>query len=118
MQTTIRIRSGERAAYFDSYTKRFLQDNSPELMDLEATSLKLGDQFVADGALLAGIAYEGETRTLELAFDTGEHRIYEPKEVWVVEEADGSLISIEIVDREGGAEVVEIRPAGPRRSKE
>jgi hypothetical protein len=68
-----------------------------------------------EGARLIGITYDARTRTLELALDSGDHRVREPREVWVVEEPDGFPGTIEIVRPDGAREVVTIRKVGIRR---
>lgn len=114
MTRTLRLSRDRLASYFDAYTKRFLRDGSPEAVDIEVTSLHLGDQPLAQGARLIGITYDADTRTLELAFESGDHRVYEPQEIWVVEEPDGALSGLEIVGRDGSQEVVDIRSVGLR----
>jgi hypothetical protein len=55
-----------------------------------------------------------ETDTLEFAFDVGDHRVIKPREVWVVEEQDGFVSSLEI-ERAGRArEVVTVKKVGVR----
>jgi hypothetical protein len=102
------------AAYFDAFTKRFLRDGSPEAVDVEVVAREWGDQQPVQGARLIGITYEEDTRTLEFAFDVGDHRVVKPKEVWAVEEPDGFISSLEI-ERPGKVkEVVTIKKVGLR----
>jgi hypothetical protein len=70
---------------------------------------------MADGAHLTGISFDPDTKVLELALDSGDHRVYEPREVWAVEEANGSLSALEIMAKDGSLEVVEIKAVGLRR---
>lgn len=52
---------------------------------------------------------------LELELDRGDHRVYQPQEVWVVEEPNGFVSSIEIVRPNGRREIVNIKQVGLRR---
>jgi hypothetical protein len=114
MSETKRIPHEQLEAYFDAFTKRFLRDGSPEAVDVEVVAPDLGDQQPIQGARLLGITYDEDTRTLEFAFDVGDHRVIKPRAVWVVEEPDGFVSSLEI-ERAGRArEVVSIKKVGLR----
>ena len=114
MSATKKIPRKQLAAYFDAFTKRFLRDGSPEAVDVEVVAPELGDQQPVQGARLLGITYDENRRTLELAFDAGDHRVINPKEVWAVEEPDGFISSLEI-ERPGKVkEVVTIKKVGLR----
>lgn len=115
MPATLKIVPGDLAAYFDLFTKRFLRDGSPEAADLELVATDWGDQFALEGARLIGITYDARRRTLEFALDSGDHRVLEPREVWVVEEPDGFPGTIEVVRPDGTREVVTIKKVGLRR---
>ena len=60
------------AAYFDTFTARFLRDGAPEAVDIEVVAPDWGDQQPVLGARLIGITYDADTRTLEFAFDVGD----------------------------------------------
>jgi hypothetical protein len=115
MSETTRIPRERLKEYFDAFTKRFLRDGSPEAMDLELVGSELGDQFIAEGARLIGITYESRDNVLEFALDVGDHRIYDPEEVWVVEDADGFVSAIEVVHGDASREVINIKKVGLRR---
>jgi len=116
MPTTLKISPEDLAAYFDVFTKRFLRDGSPEAADLEVIAPDWGDQYAAEGARLIGITYDARTNTLEFALDSGtDHRIREPREVWVAEEPDGFASTIEVVRPDGMREVVTVKRVGLRR---
>ena len=101
--------------YFAAFTRRFLQDGSPEAVDVEVLEPDWGDQFVTQGARLLGITYDPHTDSLEFELDAGDHRIVEPGEVWAMEEEDGFLSAIEVVHSDGAREVVSIKRVGLRR---
>lgn len=120
MSATKRIPREQLQAYFDAFSRRFLLDGSPEAADVELVSPSLGDQVLARGARLAGITYDPRADSLEFSFEltiheTGDHRVLSPKEVWVVEDDDGFVSSMEVVRPDGTREVVEIKKVGLRR---
>ena len=114
MATTMKVEADRLEAYFGVFTKHFLRDDSLQAADVEVLSSELGDQFVAEGAHLTGITYDPRTRALEFYFESGDHRVYEPKEVWVEEEEDGFVRAIEVVRPDGTKEVVRLRRLGLR----
>jgi hypothetical protein len=116
MSTTNRVPPENLASYFDGFTRRFLQRGSTDAMDVEVLGPDLGDQRVAEGVRLTGITYEPRANTLELAFDTGEHRIFAPREVWSVEESDGFLSAIEVIMPDETREIVSLKRVGLRRA--
>ena len=114
MSAMTRIPVERLAAYFDAFTKRFLRDGSPEAVDVEVLAPDLGSQLAAAGARLIGITYDPHDNALEFALESGEHRAFQPKEVWVTEEPDGFLSALEVVRGDGVREVVQLRRVGLR----
>jgi hypothetical protein len=115
MATTTKVPRERWLAYFDTFTKRFLRDGSPEAADVELVATDWGDQIPASGTRLLGLTYDPRTDSLEFSLDVGDHRILGPQEVWAVEEPDGFIDSIEIVRGDGGRELVTIKRVGLRR---
>ena len=115
MSATLRIPDEQLERYFTDFTKRFLQDGSPEAIDVEVLEHEWGDQVVAAGARLIGVTYDPRSHALEFELDSGDHRIYQPREVWAVEEEDGFLSAIQVVRPDGGREVVRVQRVGLRR---
>jgi hypothetical protein len=64
---------------------------------------------------LLGITYDRKKDSLEFALDSGDHRVLDPGEVWVMEEPDGFVSAVEVVRPDGGREVVSVKRLGPRR---
>jgi uncharacterized protein YuzE len=114
MAITMKIEADRLQAYFEVFTKHFLRDDSWHAADVEVLSSELGDRFVAEGAHLLGITYDPRTRALELYLESADHRVYQPKEVWVEEEEDGFVRAIEVVRPDGTKEVVRLRRLGLR----
>lgn len=115
MSTTTKVPDERLAEYFTAFTKRFLLDDSPEAVDVEVIDPDLGDLTAARGVRLLGITYDTKANSLELELEPGDHRVYKPREVWTVEEADGFLSAIEVVHRDGGRDVINVKRVGLRR---
>src|SRR5262245_27438048 len=110
MSVTTRIPPDKLQRYFDTFTKKFLLHDSPDSIDAEIIAPDLGDQEALQGAHLTGVSYDPKEGTLEFAIeDLGDHRIYRPREVWAVEEADGFVSAVEIVRDDNSREVVTVR---------
>src|SRR5215210_3609692 len=90
MSETKRIATDQLTRYFDAFSKRFLMGESPDVVDVEVLS-DMGDQRVAIGARLVGVDYDPHTNALELELESGDHRAFNPREVWAVEEPDGFI---------------------------
>jgi hypothetical protein len=112
MMTTTRIPEERLQSYFDSFSKHFLMQESTVATDVEVLTSELGDQFAAEGARLMGISYDPRSRSIDIEMEGDDHRVYNPSEVWVVEEEDGFLKVIEMVQTDGTREVVRIRRLG------
>lgn len=110
MQETRRVPREELQSYFDTFTKHFLRNDSTTAVDVEVLSPTLGDQFEAENAHLVGVSYDPKANSVELAFESGDHRVLSPTEVWVEEETtDGFVRAIEIVHTDGAKDVVRVR---------
>jgi len=99
-------------AYFESFTKRFLQDDSPEAVDVEVLAPDWGDQYAARGAQLYGVTYDHGSDALEFAVESGTHRIYHPGEVWIIEESDGFIGTIEVERPDRTREIITVKRVG------
>jgi uncharacterized protein YuzE len=114
MQVTTKLPKDRLESYFDAFTKHFLRNETTNAADVEVLSNEWGDQFEAEGAHLAGVTYDPKADALEIYFEGGDHRLYNPAEVWTVEDTDGFVRAIEIVLHDGTREVVRVRRLGVR----
>lgn len=76
--------------------------------EIEVASLDLGDQITAEWIPLLGITYDSRNDLLDVALDRYDHLIRHPREV-IVDEADGGLTSVAVVDAEGTKQVVRMK---------
>jgi radical SAM superfamily enzyme with C-terminal helix-hairpin-helix motif len=114
MLSTTKIPRDQLEAYFDKFTKHFLRNESTNAVDVEVLTPELGDQYEAEGAHLVGVTYDPKSNAVELALESGDHRVYRPVEVWTLEDSDGFVKAIEIVHKDGAREVVRVRRLGVR----
>jgi hypothetical protein len=111
MPATRKLEPNEIQDYFDTFTKHFLRHEATNLADVEVTSLDLGDQFEAEGVQLNGVTFDPGKNELDVMFEAGDHRVFKPSEVWVVEEPDGFVQAIEIVLADGVKEIIKVKRA-------
>ena len=114
MGTTRKIPQDELNGYFGAFTRRFLRDESPETVDVEVLALEWGDQFAAHGNRLLGITYDDHAKTLEFELSEGDHRVFEPREVWTVEEPDGFISAVQVVRPDGTRDVARVQRVDAR----
>ncbi|MET0397133.1 MAG: DUF5335 family protein [Longimicrobiaceae bacterium] len=112
MPATTTIPLERLASYLELFTRSFLGGSRPRAVDVEHLESELGDQYPVVGARLMGITYDARTRCLEIALDSGDHRVTEPREVWTIEEADGFLSTIAVVCSDGSREIVSVKRVG------
>ena len=112
MSLTTQLTPTTMADYFTRFTKRYLARESTDVVDVEVVSPALGDQVLASGSQLRGITYEPKGNALELELEGGDVRTLAPKAVWVVEEDNGILRSVEIVREDDSREIIMVRRLG------
>lgn len=99
--------------YFDRFTKTLVREGQQESVTIELISPGLGDQIEVDAAHLFGISYDPRSGTLEVLLDRVDRLVYQPKEIWVMEEEDGLISSLEIVRDGGTKEILTFRRSSP-----
>ncbi len=97
------------ALYFDSFSKKFLKDDQPEYAEIRVLSKDIGVQPETQWTLLKGISYDPKGDVLDVSVDKLNRIILHPTEIYVDEEEDGWLTSIEVVERDGTKDIIEIR---------
>jgi hypothetical protein len=76
--------------------------------EIEVASLDLGDQITVEWVPMIGITYDSKDDLLDVALDRYEHLIRHPKEI-VVDEEQGRLASIAVVDADGTTQIVRMK---------
>lgn len=104
--------------YFDNFTKAFLEDLNPEDAVVEIVNPKLGDQFESDYARVIGVSYDPKDNVFEVALEGVDHLVYHPKEIWVVEEDNGFVSTIEVVREDDTKEIIRLQSVGLQRAQQ
>lgn len=107
MRTT-RLEGKEAQTYFDEFTKRYLVNRSPEAVDVEVTGPEFGEQRAVEGARLMGISYDAREHTLDIFYGPGDHRLIGAEQVWVREDDNGFVRTIEVVLPQGDREIIKL----------
>ena len=109
MSSTQKIPRERLTEYFDAFSKRFLADSGSDSADVQVLDSGMGDQYIAEGVRLLGVTYDNKENALEIQLEPGDHRVYEPAEVWTVEEDDGFVSAIEIIRADSGKEIISVK---------
>jgi len=91
--------------FFDRMTQFLLGGKQAEI---EVAALNLGDQTEARWLPLIGIVYDPKDDVLEIALDGLDHMIAQPREIYI-DDADGELSRLEVVDAAGVTQLVRLR---------
>jgi hypothetical protein len=99
-----KLEKAEWQRYFDRISKAMTGKRA----EIEIASLALGDQIEAEWLPLIGIAYDPKDDILEIALDGVDHLIPHPHEIHV-DETGILLTSLEVIDRDGVSQIVQLR---------
>jgi hypothetical protein len=111
MSTTKQLPRAQWQEYFDRFTRAHLEDDTPGAATLEVVSPSFGDQFEASAVRLLGLTYDPKSNAFEVALEGIDHLVFEPKEIWILEDEPGLIATIEVVERDGGKEIIYVRSA-------
>ena len=103
------IDRSEWRSYFDLFSKKFLKDEQPEYAEIRILSDELGAQPETSWTLLKGISYDPKDDILDISVDHLNRMVLHPYEIYVDQEVDGWLTSIEIIEKDGTKDIIEIR---------
>jgi len=98
------LEKSEWSSFLDRFDKGLAE------AEIEVASLNLGDQIQAEWVPLIGIVYDPKDDIVEVAVENLDHIIRRPREFYVQDE-DGELTSLAVVDGEGVRHVVNFRQA-------
>lgn len=114
MATTKQIPRSEWSSYFEAFTRKHVNDRTSETVTIEVLSPELGDQVEARDVPLLGITYDSKDDILDVFVgDTLDHLIFTPRDIYVVEEEDGFLSSLQVTRAEGVREVLQFTKRKP-----
>ena len=99
-------------SYLAAFQHRFLDSGRPRAVDVEVLDGDIGDQLVVQAARLLGVAYDPRGDAFELSFQSGDHRVIRPLEVWAIEESDGFVSVIHLVCSNGSRQIIRLTRVG------
>lgn len=76
--------------------------------EIHVDSLALGDQVEAEWLPLLGMVYDHKDEMIEIALEGLDHMIHGPREI-TVDEGNGAIISLQIIDGDGNQQIVLLR---------
>jgi hypothetical protein len=112
MTTTRQLPRTDWSEYFARFTHERGARSGKETVTIEVLSSEIGDQIEAREVPLVGITYDPRSNALDVLLKGVEHLAYEPSDIWLVEQDDGTLRTIEVVRGDGSKELVHIRRQG------
>ena len=102
--------------FFQRFTRRYLAtaDDRPQTATVEVCSLTIGDQYDATTVRLLGLSYDPRSNAFEVLLeDVGTHLVYKPAEIWVMEDDEGFLSTLEVLHDDGSKEIIYMHRSGP-----
>jgi hypothetical protein len=99
MELPMALTQLEKSSWKD-YFDRVAKVLGTKLVELEVTSLRLGDQVEVDWVPLIGLTYDPKNDVLSLVVEGIEHNIQHPQQIHVEQDVE-TLHSIEIKDASG-----------------
>jgi len=106
---TKKIEKKEWSKYFDNFSIKYLKDEQPEYVEIQILSEVLGLQPETKWMILKGITYDHKSDLLEIQTDEMEHLIAHPDEIYVEELDDGWLAGLEVTQKSGEKNIIDIR---------
>jgi hypothetical protein len=115
MGVTKQIPRAEWQAYFEHFTRRHLEGDGDlhKAAVIEVLSPTFGDQVEATLMPILGMTYDLESSVFELALEDLDHLVFNPTAIWVIEEEDGFVSTLEVARADGATEIITLRQSGP-----
>lgn len=99
--TIRRLDREDWSRYFDRISKSL----GSKGVTIEVAPLGVGPEMEAKTLALGGLVYDRKSDVFEVQTPDLDHIISAPTEIWV-DESEGGVTSVEIVDREGTKQIV------------
>jgi hypothetical protein len=115
MAQTRRIERDHWETYLDHFTRQHLNDDGGihKAAVVEVMSPSFGDQLAAVVVPLLGLAYDPASDALEVALEDLDHLVFRPSELWVIEDDDGFISTLEVISGDGTKHIIYVRQSGP-----
>jgi len=103
--TTRKLEPSEWRQYFGDVAKQL-----PSMrVGISVLGENIGVQLESENSMLIGITYDSKEGFLEIGTPSVTHRIANPKEIYVREEA-GQLSSVEVIEQDDTKQILELKP--------
>ena len=104
MATSTTIPKAEWRAFFDGMANALVGKRA----EVEAASLELGDQIVAEWVPLLGLSYDSRDDVLDVALSGLDHLIRQPREIYV-QEGSAGLETIAVLSADGMKQILRLK---------
>ncbi|HUZ90457.1 MAG TPA: DUF5335 domain-containing protein [Methylocella sp.] len=102
--TAQKLEKAEWSPFFNHLSKTLAGSQ----VEIDVGSLPLGGQVQANWVALIGLVYDPKDDVVEVALEGLDHLIHSPRDI-SVEQGDGLLASIEIVDAAGARQIIKLK---------
>jgi hypothetical protein len=113
MGTTKQVPSAQWKLFFDRFSRQQLSEADPRSATVEVLSPEVGDQYEVLTTRLRSITYDPARGEFSIQLEDIEHRVTCPAEVWVIEEENGFLSTLELACPDGRKEILYLSRSGP-----
>lgn len=104
-----KLEKKEWKSYFDRFSKSYIRNKRTDYAEIQMLSDEAGMAYETDWVLLKGITYNSKDDSLEIDIEDLGHRIYQPNEIYVDEDGRSGISSLEIVEKNGNKDIIELR---------
>ena len=111
MGTTRQLARAEWQDYFDRFTAKHLDEDTPESATVEVLSARRGDQIEFSAIRLFGLAYDPKSQAFQVLLEDVDHLVFHPTEIWVLE-GENDAVTIEVIDADGRKEIIYVSRTG------
>ena len=97
---------------WSEFLSMFSNGNRGRRVAIEVTDMAIGDQPLTEAAPLFAIDYDPAGKGDDLVITTGRdevdysHKISAPVEIWELQDDNGKVVSLEVIDRNGAKTIV------------
>ena len=97
---------------WSEFLSMFSNGNRGRRVAIEVADMAIGDQPLTEAAPLFAIDYDPGNKGDDLVITTGRdavdysHKISAPAEIWELQDDNGKVVSLEVIDRNGGKTIL------------
>ncbi len=96
--------------YFNEFDKKYREGQIPaKEVQIEIVNDEIGDQVETWWQPLIGLAYDPKDDEFEVAAERHDHLIHKPVEIYVDEDVDGSIKTVEVIQEDRTKHIIKLR---------